>query len=80
MAQEDLDPATVLELLPAKIAATKRVIQEFRLDLSVLSAVEGVAPEQIANLRKSLGVHEAILQEYERRLEAFKNAAIGSSN
>ena len=75
--QNDLDPATILELLPTKLTATKRVIQELKLDISVLSAVAEVSPEQIENLRKSLRMHEAILAEYEKRQDAFRKAAEG---
>ncbi len=74
----DLDPGVVLELLPTKITGTKRVIQELKLDISVLSAVSEVSPEQIENLRKSLRMHEAILKEYEKRQAAFRKAAEGA--
>ena len=75
--QNDLDPSVVLELLPTKIAGTRRVIQELKLDISVLTAVAEVPPDQIGNLRKSLRMHEAILKEYEKRQTALRKAAEG---
>lgn len=74
----EIDPIAALEILPKRIEETTKTIQGMLIDASVLEAVEGHNPEQVANLRKSIAFHEAVLDTYKSRLDAIQNAANGT--
>lgn len=74
---QDIDPALALELLPQKIAKTRRDITEVALDLSVIEATPGHAEGDIVFLTARLPFLKALLAEYETRLRAIQKAARG---
>jgi len=74
----EIDPIAALEILPKRIDETKKALQGMLIDASVLESVEGHNPTQVENLRKSIAFHELVLETYESRLAAIKDAASGT--